>query len=146
MLTFTEIKETDAEELAILDKECFSVPWSYSSFLNDAKNPLSYYIIARFNEKIVGYAGFWKVFEEAQITNVAVLKDYRHKKIGYKIIEKLIELAKKNEINIMTLEVRESNIPAISLYKKFGFKEVGVRKDYYKNPLENAILMDLEIN
>ena len=85
MLTFSKICETDAKELALLDKECFSVPWSEDSFYKEATNPLAEYIIARIDDKIVGYAGFWSVSGEGQITNIAVLKEYRRNKIAYKI-------------------------------------------------------------
>ena len=145
MLTFSNIKESDANELSMLDAECFSIPWSEQSFLNDAKNPIAEYVIARIGEKIVGYAGFWKVLDEAQITNVAVLKKFRRQKIAHKILSELIKLAKQKSIKTLTLEVRESNLAAIKLYSGLNFKKVGTRKNYYKNPTENAVLMDLEI-
>ena len=143
MLTFSKICETDAKELALLDKECFSVPWSEDSFYKEATNPLAEYIIARIDDKIVGYAGFWSVSGEGQITNIAVLKEYRRNKIAYKMISSLIERAKELKLETLSLEVRESNIAAISLYLGMSFKKVGTRKKYYKNPEENAVLMDL---
>ena len=145
MLTFSPIKDSDAKELAQLDKECFSVPWSEISFLNDAKNPIAEYVIARIEDKIVGYAGFWQVLDEGQITNIAVLKDFRRQKIAQKMLFELIEKAKSKNLKILSLEVRESNIAAINLYTGLNFKTVGIRKNYYKNPTENAVLMDLEI-
>ena len=143
MLTFSKICETDAKELALLDKECFSVPWSEDSFYKEATNPLAEYIIARIDDKIVGYAGFWSVSGEGQITNIAVLKEYRRNKIAYKMISSLIERAKELKLETLSLEVRESNIAAINLYLGMDFKKVGTRKNYYKNPIENAVLMDL---
>ena len=143
MLTFSKICETDAKELALLDKECFSVPWSEDSFYKEATNPLAEYIIARIDDKIVGYAGFWSVSGEGQITNIAVLKEYRRNKIAYKMISSLIERAKELKLETLSLEVRESNIAAINLYLGMSFKKVGTRKKYYKNPEENAVLMDL---
>lgn len=145
MLTFSQIKESDAKELAKLDEQCFCVPWSENSFLNDANNPIAEYVIARIDDKIVGYAGFWQVLDEAQITNIAVLKEFRRQKIAQKMLVYLIEKAKAKKLKILSLEVRESNIAAINLYSGLNFKKVGIRKNYYKNPTENAILMDLEI-
>ncbi len=145
MLTFSQIKETDAKELAVLDEKCFSSPWSEASFLNEAKNPLAQYVIARIDDKIVGYAGFWAVTNEGQITNIAVLKEYRRQKIAHKMLKELINIAKTKDLKVLSLEVRESNLAAINLYSQFNFKKVGLRKNYYKNPIENALLMDLEI-
>ena len=145
MLTFSQIKDSDAKELARLDKECFSIPWSENSFLNDAKNPIAEYVIARIDDKIVGYAGFWQVLDEGQITNIAVLKDFRRQKIAQKMLFELIEKAKSKNLKVLSLEVRESNVAAINLYSGLNFKTVGIRKNYYKNPTENAVLMDLEI-
>ncbi len=143
MLTFSKIYETDAKELALLDKECFSVPWSESSFFKEASNPLAEYIIARIDDKIVGYAGFWSVSGEGQITNIAVLKEYRRNKIAYKMLSALIDRAKELKLETLSLEVRESNIAAINLYLGMSFEKVGTRKKYYKNPTENAVLMNL---
>lgn len=145
MITFHDINKNDAKELSTLDEECFSSPWSESSFLNEAKNPLAQYVIAKSNEKIVGYAGYWQVVDEGQITNIAVSKDYRRRGISYQMLERLIKKAREMKISVLSLEVRESNLPAINLYKKFEFKVVGTRKDYYKNPTENAVLMDLDL-
>ncbi len=143
MITFHNINKNDSKELSRLDEECFSSPWSESSFLNEASNPLAQYVIAKSDEKIIGYAGYWQVVDEGQITNIAVSKDYRRKGIAYQMLERLIKKAREMKISVLSLEVRESNLPAINLYEKFDFKKVGTRKDYYKNPTENAVLMDL---
>lgn len=145
MLTFSKIKESDAKELAMLDSKCFSVPWSEESFFKEAKNPIANYVIARIDDRIVGYAGFWAVTDEGQITNIAVLKDFRRQKIAHKMLLELIEKAKEKGIKTLTLEVRESNLAAINLYTGFNFKKVGIRKNYYKNPPENAVLMDFTL-
>ena len=145
MLIFSDINEEYAKELAELDKECFSLPWSESSFFKESSNPLAQYVIAKIDDKIVGYAGFWEVVDEGQITNIAVLKDFRRQKIAQKMLEKLIEKAKNKNLCTLSLEVRKSNTAAINLYEKFDFKKVGERKDYYKNPTENAYLMELTL-
>lgn len=143
MITFHNITKSDANELSRLDEKCFSSPWSESSFLREASNPLAQYVIAKTDEKIIGYAGFWQVVDEGQITNIAVLEEYRRQKIAQQMLERLIQKAKEKQISVLSLEVRESNLPAINLYEKFDFKKVGIRKDYYKKPTENAVLMDL---
>ncbi len=143
MITFHNITKSDAKELSRLDEKCFSSPWSESSFLSEASNPLAQYVIAKTDEKIIGYAGFWQVVDEGQITNIAVLEEYRRRKVAQQMLEILMEKARKMQISVLSLEVRESNLPAINLYEKFDFKKVGIRKDYYKNPTENAVLMDL---
>ena len=91
MITFHNINQNDAKELSELDKECFSSPWSESSFSNEASNPLAQYVIARTDEKIIGYAGYWQVVDEGQITNVAVKKEHRNQKIGYKLMKTLMD-------------------------------------------------------
>ena len=137
MITFHNINQNDAKELSKLDEECFSSPWSETSFFNEASNPLAQYVIAKSGDKIIGYAGYWQIVDEGQITNIAVLKHYRRRGIAQQILEEEISLS------FVSLEVRESNIGAINFYKKFNFKRVGIRKYYYKNPTENAVLMDL---
>ena len=129
----------DAKELAILDQLCFSVPWSEKSFLEEAKNPLATYFVAKEDEKIVGYGGIWNVSGEGQITNIAVHPDNRKKGIASGILKELISNSKSCEK--IFLEVRESNNAAICLYEKYGFEKCGVRKNFYHSPQENGIIM-----
>ena len=145
MLTFTDLIKEYSDELSKIDRECFSTPWSCESFMNESKNENATYVIAHMDNEIIGYAGFWKVVDEGQITNIAVKKNYRGQGIGKKIVNELIKKAKSQSVKTLTLEVRESNIIAINLYSAFGFEKVGIRNNYYKNPLENAILMDLKL-
>lgn len=129
----------DAKGLAELDKLCFAVPWSEKSFLEEAENPLARYFVAKIEEEIVGYGGIWLVSGEGQITNIAVRPDMRKKGIASAILEELILCAKT--CAQIFLEVRESNAAAISLYEKHGFKNCGVRKNFYHSPIENGIVM-----
>ena len=129
----------DARVLAELDLLCFAVPWSEKSFLEEANNPLARYFVAKDEEKIVGYGGIWLVSGEGQITNIAVHPEYRKKGIASAILEELIKSAEGCEQ--IFLEVRESNTAAISLYEKHGFKNCGVRKNFYHSPTENGIIM-----
>ena len=134
-----KMKKSDATELEALDRECFSVPWSEASFVEEAENDLATYYVCKDEDKIVAYGGYWKVYDEGQITNIAVLPQYRKRKIASRLLERII--ADCNEYNRIILEVRESNIPAICLYEKYGFKKVGIRKNFYHSPTENGITM-----
>lgn len=133
------MRKQDAESLAELDKLCFAVPWSKKSFEEEAENDLAVYFIARENEKIIGYGGVWKVSGEGQITNIAVHPEYRKRKIASAILECIIEEC--NDTYGIILEVRESNMPAIGLYEKYGFIKAGIRKNFYHSPEENGITM-----
>lgn len=128
-----------APRLAELDKRCFAVPWSEKSFAEEAENPLAVYFVAENEGDIVGYGGVWCVLGEGQITNIAVLPEYRGNGIASRILERIIEAC--GGIGSITLEVRESNGIAVRLYEKYGFKNVGVRKNFYRSPTENAIIM-----
>jgi len=137
--------EKDVSQIAELDKICFSVPWSEQAFEKELKqNKLAFYIIAEVKEtgQIVGYAGVWLIQEEGHITNVAVHPDFRRKHIGMAIVEVLMkESSKRAGTETFTLEARKSNTAAIELYKKFGFIEVGIRKGYYQENNEDAVIM-----
>jgi len=136
------MRKEDVEEVLEIEKLSFSTPWSKEAFISEVtKNSCAKYIVAEVDNKIVGYGGFWVVVDEGHITNIAVHPEYRSKGIGSKIMEGLIELAKKNGIISMTLEVRESNIVAQHLYAKFGFRPLGRRKGYYQDNNEDAIIM-----
>lgn len=144
-IAFFGISKEDSAELAELDKDCFSVPWSQKAFFDDASNSLAYYVLARLGTELAGYCGVWRVLDEGQITNIAVKKDYRNQGIASAILEKILEYSKKNGIKNLSLEVRETNSAAIALYTKFGFVKVGYRKNYYHFPDEGAVLMNLEV-
>jgi ribosomal-protein-alanine N-acetyltransferase len=92
-------------------------------------------------ETVVGYGGMWFIIDEAHVTNIAVHPDYRQRKIGEMIVQEMIKTAKENGINGMTLEVRVSNTAAINLYKKLGFVDYGIRKGYYADTGEDALIM-----
>ncbi len=121
----------------------FTDTWSKKAFLDELKNHLAYYkvIVDEKTSKVVAFGGLWKVLDEAHITNIAVHPEYRGKKIGNMIVEALIELAKETGIAEMTLEVRASNEKAKNLYTKYGFKIAGIRKEYYQDNREDAIIM-----
>jgi len=132
----------DADELANIEKECFTDPWSKESLEREIiVNKLSNILIAEIDDIIAGYMGIWFILDEGHITNVAVKEEYRNQGIATLMMNKVIELAKENNVTCFTLEVRASNKEAISLYKKFGFSEYGIRKEYYEDNNEDAIIM-----
>lgn len=138
-LQIVKMTAKHAAELAELDKVCFAVPWSEESFLKEAENSLAKYFVAEENDKIIGYGGVWCVQEEGQITNIAVLPEYRRSGVASKILEEIIDECA--DMERIVLEVRESNASAIALYEKYGFKNVGMRRNFYHSPTENAIIM-----
>ncbi|RDY25297.1 ribosomal-protein-alanine N-acetyltransferase [Romboutsia weinsteinii] len=131
----------DIDGVFEVEKSCFEHYWSKESFKKELTNDSARYLIAKIDDKIVGYVGIWLILDEGHITNVAVHKDYRGQKIGDKLVQALVELCKDNNILSMTLEVRVSNIVAQNLYKKYGFKMAGIRKEYYSDNKEDAIIM-----
>ncbi len=128
-----------AGELAELDKVCFAVPWSENLCLEEDQSRIARYFLAVEGDKIIGYSGIWLVADEGQITNIAVLPEFRKKGVASRLLERLIEEAA--DAKRIVLEVRESNCAAIALYEKFGFKNAGMRKNFYREPTENAIIM-----
>ena len=135
----------DVDQVHAIETDSFRTPWSRQSFVNDmTENACARYVVLRRKDEVLGYAGMWLVLDEAHITNVAVRRDQRGKGLGRKLMTALIRLAADSGMNWMTLEVRRSNDPARSLYKSLGFIEVGVRKGYYEDTKEDAILMALE--
>lgn len=134
-----ELKDVDAVQL--IEETSFAVPWSREAFLDELKNERARYIVGEAAGEVVAYMGMWLVFDEADIMNVAVLKKWRGRGIGRRLVEFAIKKAAEQGCTSMTLEVRRSNAPAIALYEKLGFKNGGARKNYYKNPTEDAIIM-----
>ena len=136
-----EMTPQDADEVAAVEKECFSVPWSRESFWNEAKNENTLYLVAVAENKIVGYMGAWLLQGEAQITNIAVHPGFRRQGIGERLLTVFVAEIKARDVTAMTLEVRPSNAAALALYAKFGFKDYGRRRGYYIDNGEDAIIM-----
>ena len=129
---------TDVLEISTLS---LKESWSLDSFSKELTNPLAKYIVAKNKDRIIGFAGIWIIVDEGHITNIAVHPDYRKNGIGSKLVNSLIENSKQWGCNALTLEVRASNIAAQRLYKKYGFEEEGIRKNYYNDNNEDAIIM-----
>lgn len=124
-----------------IEDECFSQPWSRGSIEKELKNHMAVYVIATEDDEVVGYGGMWHVINEGHITNIAVDKKHRNMGIATMIINKLTEIAAEKEMIGLTLEVRLSNVAAKNLYTKLGFKLEGIRKEYYSDNREDALIM-----
>lgn len=124
-----------------IECECFSVPWSYQSFEEELANPLAIYIVAIVGGEVAGFAGMHHVIDEGHVTNIAVGEQYRSCGFGDALVRRLIDIASVRGINGMVLEVRMGNAAAIKLYGKHGFNFAGIRKNYYVDTKEDAIVM-----
>ncbi len=141
-----KIEESYLDRIMEIEKDAFSTPWSRESFLMEInENKLAKYVVAEVDGLVVGYGGFWLIIDEAHITNIAVIGDYRNKGVGKKILEGLIGLSLYHRLSSMTLEVRVSNEPAKKLYTSYGFQKVGIRPNYYADEKEDAIIMWKEL-
>lgn len=139
------ISEMNLQDLENI-KDClltdFDNFWSYNILKQELENGKSKYFVAKQENKIVGFAGILLIIDQVNIMNIVVKKDKRNFGIGSLLLEEIIRYSKIHNATSITLEVNEKNIPAIKLYKKYGFKQVGLRRKYYNNE-DNAILMDL---
>ena len=133
---------TDVDGVMAVEHDSFLTPWSRSAFEEElAQNRRARYIVAEENGAIVGYAGTWLVINEAHVTNVAVSSQRRREGIGRLLMQNLMELARDNDMESMTLEVRVSNAAARHLYAQMGFVEAGIRKNYYSETKEDALIL-----
>ena len=144
-MIFAKMTEKHVAQVAELEKICFgSAAWSEKSIASELNNALSLWIVAVEDEKILGYVGSQTVMGETDMMNVAVHPDYRKQGIASGLITELIGALKKRESHCLTLEVRASNEPAKNLYKMLDFEEIGIRKNYYRNPREDALILRKE--
>lgn len=141
---FADLTAEMLSDLAELEKKCFTVPWSMAMFSEELKNPLAVYRVILCEQKPVAYMGMWCVADEGQITNVAVHPEHRGQGLAKQLIQSFIDLAKSEDLSFLTLEVRVGNQAAISLYRSFGFYQVGIRRNYYEGK-EDALLMNLDL-
>jgi ribosomal-protein-alanine N-acetyltransferase len=144
MMTFTEMKQAHVAQIAELEKLCFADPWSEKSIASELGNIWSYWVVALDGERVVGYIGSQSSADETDVMNVAVHPDYRRRGIAESLIDVLIRELKNRGSHALMLEVRDSNEPAIALYEKLGFQQVGLRKNYYHNPKEHARILRKE--
>ena len=138
-----EMTHDDIDNILQIEELCYGAHhWSRESFLTELSNKISSYrCILNSDKKCVGYIGMWKIVDEAHITNLSVHPDWRNKKLAHKLLLATIDECYKEKIKYITLEVRVSNEKAIGLYEKFGFKSLGLRKKYYQDNNEDALIM-----
>lgn len=140
-MIITKMTEQHVAQVAELEKLCFSDPWSEKSVASELENELALWLVALEGETVAGYIGSQTVLGETDMMNVAVHPDYRRRGIGEQLVNALVEQLKGLESHSLTLEVRVSNAPAIALYQKLGFEIAGQRRNYYRNPREDALIL-----
>ncbi|HAA90505.1 MAG TPA: ribosomal-protein-alanine N-acetyltransferase [Peptococcaceae bacterium] len=140
-VTIRPMKIWDLPQILNIENCSFPAPWSYRAFVSELNNSHGVYFVALIGEIIVGYAGMWLLPGEAHVTTVAVHPDYRGRKIGRKLMNTLIDFARIRGAQTMLLEVRPSNLPARKLYHSLGFRQIGLRVNYYVETGEDAIVM-----
>lgn len=136
-----KMEEKHLDEVLKIEERSFTNPWSKESFCDEMKKQNSFKFVALEEEKVIGFAILETVLDEGNLLDIAVEKSYRKNGVGKALMEELFKVAVKNELSFITLEVRESSLPAITLYEKTGFEKVALRKNYYHKPTENAVLM-----
>lgn len=140
-MNIVPMREEHVSQVAALEAVCFSDPWTEKSVASELNNPLSLWLVAVDGDTVAGYIGSQTVLGETDMMNVAVHPDYRRQGIGETLIQSLVETLKEKGSHSLTLEVRASNDPAQKLYEKLGFTQVGLRKNYYRNPKEDACIL-----
>ena len=138
-------KSSDLDDIYELDVQTFAMPWSKEALSYDIlENDNAFVIVAEYEGEFAGYADIWTVLDEADLNSIAVRVDFRRKGIGDAIMLAMIEMLSTSGVATINLEVRVSNMPAIKLYKKYGFNECGVRPGYYLDNGEDALIMKKE--
>jgi len=135
----------DVPAIAELEKVCFNDPWSENSIASELENRLACWLVAMEDDQLVGYVGSQTVLDGSDMMNIAVDPNHRRKGVAEALILALVQKLKERSSICLLLEVRASNHPAVSLYEKLGFLQVGRRKNYYRNPREDALILRKEI-
>ena len=132
----------DVDGVWAVESQVFSTPWSRGAFVNEmTDNDVAYYLVLEENGVIAGYAGMWIIVDEAHVTNIAIAPDRRGNGMGERLVRALMDSARERGAVSMTLEVRQSNAAARQLYGKLGFAAQGVRRNYYADSGEDALVM-----
>ena len=146
-MTLRRAAPGDADAIAALERICFAVPWSRESILADlGNNPAAKYLLAEQDGEVAGYVGMWHVLDEGQITNLAVRPEHRRQGVATLLLGALLAEARAEKVARVMLEVRERNTGAIALYESMGFRRNGLRKGYYPDDGDNAVLMDIRLD
>lgn len=143
-MIITEMNAAHVTQVAALERICFADPWSEMSIAAELRNLWSYWLVALEGDQVVGYIGSQSSIDEADVMNVAVHPGFRRQGIAEALMQALVAELKNRSIHALMLEVRASNAPAISLYEKLGFTQVGCRRNYYRNPKEDALILRKE--
>ena len=146
-MEIVNMNASHVEAVAAIEKECFGADaWSLRSVTSELENCLALWLVAVEDGRVAGYVGSQTVCNETDMMNVAVTADFRRRGIGEALVLALVEELKAMDSHSLTLEVRASNAPAIGLYGKLGFQQTGLRKNYYRNPREDALILRKEWN
>ncbi len=146
-LKFRKMTIRDVDAVYEIEKNSFTLAWTKEAFEQEMlKNEFAYYVLAETEEGVIGYCGMWLVMDEAHITNIAISPQQRGNKFGEALMKEAMDQAKARGAKLMTLEARVSNIAALNLYKKLGFQNGGIRKGYYTDNQEDAIVMWVNFN
>ena len=140
-MKIVKMNDSHVSQVAQLEKLCFADPWSEKSIASELTNPLSYWLVAVEGDTVAGYIGSQSVMGESDMMNVAVAPEHRRRGVGEALVSALAEVLKEQGNESLALEVRASNMPAIALYEKLGFAQVGRRPGYYRNPREDALIL-----
>ena len=143
-MIITQMNESHVPQIAELEKLCFNDPWSANSVASELENRLAFWLVAMEDDQVIGYVGSQTVLGETDMMNIAIHPDHRKRGIATELIEALIHGLTERGSHSLMLEVRASNEPAKALYTKMGFESVGVRKNYYRNPREDALILRKE--
>ena len=144
MIRIVKMEECHVPGVAALEKICFHDPWSEKSIAAELNNPLSCWLVAVQENAVVGYVGSQTVLDASDMMNVAVDPGFRRMGIAESLVDALVAALKERQSQSLTLEVRASNEPAKALYEKLGFVQVGLRRNYYRNPREDAWILRKE--
>lgn len=135
------MNSSDITQVANLEQACFCDPWSEHVLKEGLAGQLDCWFVAKEGGTVRGYCVFRVIAGEGEIHRIAVHPEFRQSGYGKKLMDAMVQFARKNKVSEITLEVRSGNVPAINLYKSYGFKEEAVRRDYYHNPTEDAVIM-----
>ncbi len=140
-----KMRREDVPQIAALERLCFSDPWSEASISSELENPISLWLVAEADGVVQGYIGSQSAPPDCDIMNLAVAPDARRQQLGRTLLQSLIDELHRRGTERLFLEVRASNAPARALYASFGFEQVGLRKKYYVNPVEDALILRKEL-
>ena len=143
-MTIVSMTSAHVVQIAELEKCCFNDPWSENSISSELNNRLSCWLVALESDVVIGYVGSQTVLGETDMMNIAVHPDYRNQGVAKNLIQTLMDTLSGQGSHSLMLEVRQSNEPARNLYASLGFETVGIRKNYYRNPKENALILRKE--